>query len=126
MIRSYYGVTDAALLDIGVYREVEEVVIPEITVQDYYLDYNAYDKKITIFSPENRSATVFAAAYNNGLLVSLAFSNEALLKDTGVLCDLSELETVDASQVKVFIWDSVTSLVPVTEQLNVQGVLNAE
>jgi len=111
-----YGVADTALLDMKYYEyEEEEVVVapetrPEIV--EMVVDFNGYDEKVTILSPNAEALTVIAAAYAGGKLISAAPVEVTLTEDGCVVADTSALENEGADTVKVMLWSSLADAEP--------------
>ena len=108
---NYYGATDAALQNIAYYAKNTTVVKP--TVSEYVLDYNPYDKRVSVLSPETKTVTVIAAAYNGDQLVSAIPVNVGLVKDGSVLAKTEDLKVDGATSVKLFLWDNMGLLQPI-------------
>ena len=108
---NYYGATDAALQNIAYYEKNTTVVKP--TVSEYVLDYNPYDKRVSVLSPETKTVTVIAAAYNGDQLVSAIPVNVGLVKDGSVLAKTEDLKVDGATSVKLFLWENMGLLQPI-------------
>ncbi len=97
-------------------------------VSDIALDYNAFDKKVTIVSPAAQDAVVVAAAYTGtgaeAKLVNALPVPATLVEDGSVTIDLSALDAAGATDVKLYLWNSETGLQPLIVPVSV-GSLTA-
>lgn len=123
VLNNGYGPTDASLLDVVYYREVVTLTKPEVSA--YALDYNAYDKKVSVLSPEARTVTVVAAAYAGDALVSVMPVEVTLAEDGSVLADTGDLNVENATGVKLFLWSDMADLIPLHEPTLISDVLSA-
>jgi len=96
------------------------------TVTATSLDYNAFDKKVTVVSPAAKSATVIAASYSgtegNATLISAVPVPATLAEGGSVTVDTSALNVSGASFIKLYLWDSTTGLKPLVASAYVSDV----
>ncbi len=116
---------DTALLDVLYYEyEEEEVVVAPETrpeVEAMVVEFNAYDEKVTILSPEAETLTVIAAAYAGEKLVSAAPVEVTLVEDGSVVAETGALSTEGADSVKIMLWSSLESVRPLYSVVDVKG-----
>ena len=102
--------------------------IDKTPVADLSLDYNAFDKKVTVLSPDAQDAVVIAAgyAYIDGCktLVSVAPVAVTLVADGSVVADTSAFSVAGATSVILYLWNNLTELQPLTQPISVQGSLS--
>ncbi len=84
---------------------------PEVSAMA--IDYNAFDKKVNILSPDAKDLTVIAAAYAvngaNKTLISAVPADVTLVADGSVVADTSALSTAGANSVVIYLWSDATS-----------------
>ena len=80
-----------------------------------YCSYNVGSKTATITSDTQYSnVSVFAAAYQNGKLISLK-SKPADLIIGDVAVPFAELVTTDADTIKIMVWESASKIRPICD-----------
>ena len=89
------------------------------------IDYNAFDKKVTVLSPDAGSAVAIAASYNGDVLVDAKLVDVTFVEDGSAVADTSELVTTGASKVRVYLWKDIKTLVPVCVPKDVTSVVSA-
>ena len=93
------------------------------------LDFNAYDKKVSLLSGEAGSVTVIAASYAGDdadrVLVSAVPTTVTLVEDGTVVANTSALTTRGADSVVIYLWNSLDGLQPIGAATVVDGVISA-
>ncbi len=114
------GYGDASLHDVLFYSRM-----PGLGLSEFAMDYNAYDKKVSVASPVDGSAYVLVASYQGDKLVSAAAKTVTLAAHDDVLADTSELSTLGADSVVLYLWDGADTLKPLCESQKVLGAISA-
>ena len=99
--------------------------MPGLGLSEFAMDYNAYDKKVSVASPVDGSAYVLVASYQGDKLVSAAAKTVTLTANDDVLADTSELSTLGADRVILYLWDGTGTLKPLRESQKVLGAITA-
>ncbi len=112
------GYGNASLHDFLFYSQM-----PGLGLSDFSVDYNAYDKKVSVASPVSGSACVLVASYLGDTLVSAVPKTVTLVAHDDVLVDTSALRAEQADRVVIYLWDSDSSLQPLCEAQKVLGAI---
>lgn len=102
---------------------IKEDVIP--TVDKLTFDYNKFDKKVCVLSPEADECVVVVASYNGSSLVDVESEEVTLNENGSVLADTSDLNVDGADKISVFLWDGLTNLIPLCESESITDLIAA-
>lgn len=120
-ISEYHTSADIVMNYINCTKDIEKEAVTATS-----MDYNAFDKKVTVVSPAAKSATVIAASYSgtegNATLISAVPVPATLAEGGSVTVDTSALDISGASFIKLYLWDSTTGLKPLVASAYVSDV----
>ncbi len=94
-------------------------------ITEYAVDYNPYDKKVSVVSIKNAEATVIAAAYAGNKLISAVPATVTLVQSDDVLADTSALSVQGADRVVIYLWSSISGLQPLCEEFLIEEGLSS-
>jgi len=114
------GYGNAAMHDFAYYTPM-----PGLGLSAYSLDYNAYDKKVSVASPIDGEAVVIVASYCGDKMISAVPTPVTLQKNDDVLADTSKLNVTGADRVSLFLWDGLDTIEPLIEKTLLTSGLTA-
>ena len=113
------GYGNAALYDFAYYTQMKG-----LGISNFSMDYNPYDKKVSVASPVGGTAKVIVASYMGNQMISATMEDVSLKEHDDVLADTSELLVNGADRVVVYLWEGLGTLKPLCESVVIEDMIS--